>query len=157
MTTSYPQPVAEANAPRWFMGQLINVLVTNEQTLGQFSLTEFTMQPGTEPPVHKHEREDEMLYVKEGQIRFTLGDKVIDAGPGQVVFLPRMIPHGYQIMTPSATALVYLTPGQFANFFWELSDDAPEAVLPPTPQGPPPAEFLNRLVETAGCYGVQFM
>ncbi|WP_460985145.1 cupin domain-containing protein [Spirosoma fluminis] len=157
MTTSQTQTGLQADALRWHNGHLMNFKVTTKQTDGAFSLLEVTLRRGCEPPRHTHEREDELFYVQEGVMRFTVGDRVIDAKPGDTVFMPRQIPHAFEVITPSAKALLYLTPGYFEGFFYELSEEAPEAVLPPAPIGPPPAEVLNQILETSVRYGIQYV
>ena len=42
---------------------MMTFLITGEQTGGDFSLMEAVMRPGTEPPYHIHEREDETFYI----------------------------------------------------------------------------------------------
>ncbi|GAB3493216.1 hypothetical protein GCM10027341_08260 [Spirosoma knui] len=134
----------------------MNFKVTTTQTDGAFSLLEVTLRRGCEPPRHTHEREDELFYVQEGVMRFTVGDQVIEAKPGDTVFMPRQIPHAFEVVTPSAKALLYLTPGHFEGFFYELSEEAPEAVLPPAPMGPPPVEVMNQILETSTRYCVRY-
>ena len=157
MTTEISQPVAQTGAIRYFSGYLMRVHVSNEQTNGAFSLVEFNMRPGSEPPMHIHELEDEMFYVKEGVLRVTVGDKTIEATAGQTVFLPRQVPHAYSVISPTANILVYMTPGNFVNFFYELSEEATEAIMPPKPEGPMPAEVLNVFLETSTRYGIKYV
>ncbi len=40
-------------------------------------------------PLHRHLREDEYSYVLEGRMGALLGDDVLEAGPGDLVFKPR--------------------------------------------------------------------
>jgi len=44
-------------------------------------------------PGHSHPF-DQLLYVIEGQLRFWTGDKVHDLAAGDVVYIPRDVPHG---------------------------------------------------------------
>ncbi|GAB3716419.1 hypothetical protein GCM10027592_57700 [Spirosoma flavus] len=116
-----------------------------------------TLRKGCEPPKHIHEREDELFYVQEGIMRFTIGDRVIEATTGDTVFMPRLIAHAFEIVTPTAKALVYLTPGYFEGFFYELSEEAQGEVMPPAPVGPPPAPVLNQIMEASTQYGLQYV
>lgn len=54
---------------------------------------------GEGPKLHVHPY-DEVFTITEGQARFTVGDKTIDAKAGDVVFGPANIPHGYQNLGP---------------------------------------------------------
>ena len=157
MTTSQVQPSIQPGALRWHNGHLMKFLVTTDETDGTFSLVQMTLRQGCEPPKHTHEREDELFFVQEGLMRFTIGDRVIEAKAGDTVFMPRLIPHAFEIVTPTAKALVYLTPGYFEGFFYELSEEAQGDVLPPAPVGPPPTSVLNQILEASTRYGLQYV
>ena len=43
---------------------------------------------------------DEIFTIQVGRARFTVGDEVIDAEAGDIVFGPANIPHGYQNLGP---------------------------------------------------------
>ena len=58
-----------------------------------------TEEVGEGPRLHVHPY-DEIFTVQEGRARFTVGDRTFDAGPGDVVFGPANIPHGYQNLGP---------------------------------------------------------
>ncbi|WP_420149402.1 cupin domain-containing protein [Spirosoma sp.] len=156
MTISQSLSGVQAGALRWHHGHLMQFHVTTAQTNGTFALIEMTLRKGSEPHKHIHEREDELFYIQEGNMRFTVGDRVIDAKAGNTIFMPRLVPHAFEVITPSAKALVYLTPGYFEGFFYELSEEAPEAALPPAPQGPPPTDVVNEIMATSARYGIRY-
>ena len=54
---------------------------------------------GEGPTLHVHPY-DEIFTIQEGRARFTVGDQVIDAEAGDVVFGPANVPHGYQNLGP---------------------------------------------------------
>ncbi len=55
-----------------------------------FSLVEHPMSArALAAPLHRHTREDEYSYVLEGRMGALLGDEVLEAGPGDLVFKPR--------------------------------------------------------------------
>ena len=58
-----------------------------------------TDEVGAGPTLHVHPY-DEIFTIQEGHARFTVGDKTIDAGPGDIVFGPANIPHSYQNLGP---------------------------------------------------------
>jgi mannose-6-phosphate isomerase-like protein (cupin superfamily) len=47
------------------------------------------------PPLHVHEREDEALYVLEGEVTVRLGDELSTAGAGSFVWMPRGVAHSF--------------------------------------------------------------
>jgi len=54
---------------------------------------------GEGPKLHVHPY-DEVFTITEGRARFTVGDRTIDAGVGDIVLGPANIPHGYQNLGP---------------------------------------------------------
>lgn len=54
---------------------------------------------GEGPTLHVHPY-DEIFTITEGRARFTVGDKVIDAEAGDIVFGPANVPHGLLSVVP---------------------------------------------------------
>ena len=74
-------------------------------------------------PLHVHKNEDELWYVLEGEHVFQIGDGEFHAGPGEIVFGPRGIPHAQRRVVPrTGRLLVLVSPAGFDGFFRELSD-----------------------------------
>lgn len=55
--------------------------------------------PGEGPRLHVHPY-DETFVILEGRARFFVGDKVIEAGAGEVVFGPAGVPHRFENIGP---------------------------------------------------------
>ena len=55
--------------------------------------------PGEGPKLHVHPY-DETFVVMEGRARFFVGDEVIEASAGEIVFGPRGLPHRFENMGP---------------------------------------------------------
>lgn len=47
------------------------------------------MAPGDRILVHRHPHADELIFIQSGTGRVTLGDKVLEAHAGAIVFIPR--------------------------------------------------------------------
>ena len=140
-------------APLSFMGNLFTWHVDRPD----LALAEVVTQPGGEPPLHIHSREDETYVVLEGEVTFQRGEERIDATAGDVVFLPRGVAHGFAVRGTSARLLFACTPGGLDAPFRELSAPAEDGALPTVPQGPPPPEAVAALEATFGAYGVTFV
>ena len=99
-------------------------------TGGGFTLMESTTAGGA--PWHVHTREDEAFYVLEGTIVVWCGSETFHAGPGSFVFLPRGIPHAWDVESGSKARLLMITvPGmleQFLKVFHAAGDDQRSAV-----------------------------
>ena len=68
------------------------------------------------PPPHLHKGEDESFYILEGEFDFHVGDKKFTAGPGELVVLPKNIPHYFNLITDTAKALLLISPAGFEIF-----------------------------------------
>jgi quercetin dioxygenase-like cupin family protein len=115
----------------WYSGSLFTFLATGEETQAQFALTEVVARKGNAPPPHIHHREDETFYVLEGEITVSVGDRIIKATPGTMVFLPRDTAHSFVIESEHLRMLVLLAPAGLENWFKEFSVPAPDMTLPP--------------------------
>jgi quercetin dioxygenase-like cupin family protein len=116
----------------WWQGSLMKIKARAEDTGGALGIVEGTFYRGFGPPLHVHSREDEALYVVEGQIRFRLGDDEFVAGPGTWVWGARGVPHAFKVESERARALVVVTPGGFERMFEQAG--APVAESPEPPQ-----------------------
>jgi mannose-6-phosphate isomerase-like protein (cupin superfamily) len=104
------------------------------------------LSPGASPPLHHHEF-DETFYVMAGELTFQLRDELITAGPGQLVFAPRGVPHTFaNLSNVQARQLIICTPAGFERYFARMAADRqgvdpPEWALQPilevTTIGPP--------------------
>jgi quercetin dioxygenase-like cupin family protein len=88
--------------------------------------------PGTFVPLHIHPKQDEFIYMLEGTFDLQLGDAKVQARTGDLVRMPRGIPHSYANNTASPTrALFWVSPaGKLKELFDRLHDltDIPEAM-----------------------------
>lgn len=91
---------------------------------GRFSLVEHPIVPrGLAAPVHVHRREDEFSFVLEGRWGFQLGQDVVYAEPGDLVYKPRDVWHTFWNATDEpARLLEIISPAGFEQLFVELSD-----------------------------------
>ncbi len=81
------------DVPLWHFGALLNFKALGEETGGQYWALEGLADNHMAVPVHAHTREDEIWFVLEGEIAFTLGEEIIVGGPGTFVYIPRNTPH----------------------------------------------------------------
>ncbi len=70
-----------------------------------------TEEVGKGPRLHVHTY-DEIFIVREGRARFTVGDTVLEAEAGDIVFGPANVPHKFTNLGPGAlrTTDVHLAP-----------------------------------------------
>ena len=99
-------------------------MIDASESAGGFSLVEHPMPPrALAAPLHRHTREDEYSYVLEGRMGALLGDEVLEAGPGDLVFKPRDQWHTFwNAGEEPARILEIISPAGFEDFFRELVD-----------------------------------
>ena len=90
----------------------------------RFSLIEHPMGPRClAAPLHRHNREDEYSFVLEGRMGALLGDDVVEAGPGDLVFKPRNQWHTFwNAGDEPCRILEIISPAGFEMFFRKLID-----------------------------------
>ena len=107
----------------------VRFMVWGAESGGDFSLVEHPIPPRTlVAPLHLHEREDEYSYVLEGRMGAQLGDDVVYAEAGDLVFKPRNQWHTFWNAgdTP-CRILEIISPAGFEHFFNELGEQMAEA------------------------------
>jgi len=100
-------------------------LLRSEQSDGQVAVIETAPAPGVGPPLHHHDF-DETFYVMEGELTFRLRDEILTAGPGELVFAPRGVPHTFANLSGTpARQLIVCTPAGFERYFARMGRRAP--------------------------------
>jgi len=106
-----------------FLGSIgVRFMVDGDTTDERFSLVEHPMSArALAAPLHRHNREDEYSYVIEGRMGALLGDTVLEAGPGDLVFKPRGEWHTFwNAGDEPCRILEIIAPAGFERFFAEL-------------------------------------
>ena len=75
-------------------GHTLNFKTTTEELGGGGLLWELISPPGTMVPPHVHTVEDEFIYVAEGELEVLVGDQRYTAVAGDLVKMPKNVPHG---------------------------------------------------------------
>jgi mannose-6-phosphate isomerase-like protein (cupin superfamily) len=122
------------DAREGFLGSIgVRFMIDGHEAGERFSLVEHPMSPrALAAPVHRHTREDEYSYVLEGRMGALLGDDVVEAGPGDLVFKPRGQWHTFwNAGDEPCRILEVISPAGFEKFFQELSDLGGVLVAPP--------------------------
>ena len=97
------------------MGRISAVFKADgDETLGQYSISEWWLEPHTQGPgTHSH-AEDDIFYVIEGTMSFLIGDHCIDAPKGSFVLAPGGMTHDFQNRSSNrAGVLNFSIPGDF--------------------------------------------
>jgi mannose-6-phosphate isomerase-like protein (cupin superfamily) len=117
--------VGPDDAPDGFLGSIgVRFLIDGSEAAERFSLVEHPMSPrALAAPLHRHTGEDEYSFVLQGRMGALLGDDVVEAGPGELVFKPRNQWHTFwNAGDEPCRILEIISPAGFERFFQELSD-----------------------------------
>jgi mannose-6-phosphate isomerase-like protein (cupin superfamily) len=110
----------------------VRFMIPGVDTGTRLSLVEHPMPPrALAAPLHRHNREDEYSFILEGRMGALLGDDVVEAGPGDLVYKPRGQWHTFWNAGDEPCRLLeIISPAGFEQFFAELgplaADGAPD-------------------------------
>ena len=104
-------------------GIIYRIILNGYQNNGKYSIIQidFPLNQEKEIYLHKHTKEDIILYVIEGTFLIQYGEKIIDVIPGMVLKLEKNIFHSYRkIGCDIGKLLMIYTPAGFENYFRDL-------------------------------------
>ncbi len=123
-TTPTLRLVGPGDGDEGFLGSIgVRFMIDGAEAGERFSLVEHPMSPrALAAPLHRHTREDEYSFVLEGRMGALLGDDVVEAGPGDLVFKPRDQWHTFwNAGDEPCRILEIISPAGFEQFFRELT------------------------------------
>jgi mannose-6-phosphate isomerase-like protein (cupin superfamily) len=102
----------------------VRFMIPGADSDSRLSLVEHPIPPrALAAPLHRHNREDEYSFILEGRMGALLGDDVVEAGPGDLVYKPRGQWHTFwNAGDEPARILEIISPAGFEQFFAELID-----------------------------------
>src|SRR5215210_4571187 len=124
-TTAPVKIVGPGDANEGFLGSIgVRFMIDGSEAGERFSLVEHPMSPrALAAPLHLHTREDEYSFVLEARMGALLGDEVVEAGPGDLVYKPRNQWHTFwNAGDEPCRILEIISPAGFERFFQELAD-----------------------------------
>ena len=99
-------------------GQEAHVLVSSEQTEDAFCVLRVFAPPGNVTPPHVHHATDETFLIESGEGEINRGGEVFPVRKGDVIYLPKGIPHAPRVTgNDEAAVVVVYVPGGFDRFF----------------------------------------
>lgn len=140
----------------WFLGDLIQPILTPEMTEGRFELHMTQSRPASEPPLHEHDAEDEVFLLIDGSVEFWAGDQHAVLGPGDCILMPKDVPHVFR-SSPETGAkwLVITAPGWFLGFLRAVAEPAEYAA--PNRDWNMDDETQKKLYQAAEDFGITIL
>ena len=144
----------EGTRSQWVLGDLVTNKVPSHKTGGAYSLFEATTPPGAGPPPHVHHREDEALYILEGEYEFLVDGRTLGAQIGSLIYVPKGALHAHKNVGEGVgRMLLTQTPGGlYERFFEEVGKpvDGDRGAFVFEDQ-----QAAQRIVEVAATYGIE--
>jgi len=136
----------------WMTGIMVTIIADSRMTGGAYSVFEDLVFPGQGMRLHVHSREDETLYVLEGELQVVLGDQTYSAKVGDFAHMARGTPHRFQNVgdKPARMVLSY-SPAGFEQFFLDVGRPVTDPHAPPPETTP---EDIRKARQFAEMYGV---
>jgi quercetin dioxygenase-like cupin family protein len=105
-------------------GQEAHVLVSSEETDDAFCVLRVFASPGNVTPPHLHRTTDETFLIESGEVEINRGGEMLRGRTGDVIYLPKGIPHGPRVLgNDSLTVVVLCVPGGFDRFFAACAEE----------------------------------
>ena len=115
---------ANGGVTKTFFGDTYTIKLTSQLTNGSLGMVEASVPPGGGPIPHTHDNEDEIFCLLSGELEFLSGDRTFTAGPGDVVFIPRKLPHRFRNVGLRPASMLFLyTPGGAEGVFLDGGDE----------------------------------
>ena len=131
------------------IGQLeIRFLLEGAATAGSLAMFEFDVPANARVPIaHSHDAYEETIYGLAGVLTWTVGGRVQQVGPGEVLCIPRGVVHRFDNTSGAdATMLAVVTPGLLSpDYFRQLA-----ALVSAAAGGPPDLAAIAEVMQRHG-------
>ncbi len=142
------------------VGDTYTILVSGDDTAGQYTLIDMHVPPGGGPPPHRHDFE-EMFTVLEGEVELSFRGEHLVARAGETVNVPANAPHGFRNASGAPARLLCMCspPGQ-EQFFIAVGTPVrsldggalrPWTKTPRPRSSPKPRSLLRNIAPSSYC------
>jgi quercetin dioxygenase-like cupin family protein len=139
----------------WFFNTLVQVSISFAEGSDEISVLEHRAPYGDSPPRHIHHTEDEIFRIIEGEFRFQVEGRELQAKAGDYLLAPKGKPHTYRVESAGGGRWLTVTAnGDFEKFVRAVGRPA-ERIALPSPAGPPDAQAMANLAEIAKKYAIE--
>lgn len=147
----YSLLASETGTKVWMSGDEYRILLDGVRSGNAMTLIDALVPPSAGPPEHAHADVDELFFLLDGELEFTLdGDRrLLKTGEG--VFVRRTVPHAFRNCSErSARMLLFYTPSGAEDFFLAAGRPAIDGQAPPAVD----EENRTREIQVASAHGI---
>jgi len=102
---------------------LNDIKVSGKDTGSELSIFEYNGYEKGGPPLHIHHSQDEIFYISQGSFLFQCADEKFSLQKGDMIFLPRGVPHAFAQLTDTGKLLYFFQPaGKMEEYFRALGN-----------------------------------
>ena len=95
-----------------------DIKVSSKDTDGGLTVFEYVGNVKGGPPLHVHPNQDEIFFVQAGNYLFQVGEEKHQLSAGDLIFLPRNVPHTFAQLTDQGKMLFFFQPsGKMEDYF----------------------------------------
>lgn len=139
------------NTPFDFHGTAMTIRATTPDT-GLYALIEMRHPPLVGPALHVHRQGTETFLVVQGSYSFYRGDEAIMAVPGDIVVIPKGVPHRYLSGEKGGQVMV-ITPPNLEHYFWEIGGQLRAGGVTREQEFAIAAQYGQEFLDRAGHWG----
>ena len=104
-----------------FHGTKMTVKVLTSETNDRYTIIDAIHPPNVGPALHIHPRGPETFFIIEGNYEFVLDTKPIKAKTGDVISIPKGIPHRFVVGSTGGRVLI-ISPPELEYYFSKVSE-----------------------------------
>lgn len=105
-------------------GDRVTFHLTGADTGGKYTCFVVETPPGSGPPPHRHDREDEWFLVLEGRAEFFKDGGWTEVPVGSAVFAPRGSVHAFRNVGDTVLRqVIHTSPSGFEDFFAAMAEE----------------------------------
>ena len=139
--------------PWWWLGGIVRLPATGEDTGGRYMMEEAEVRPGGGPAAHIQTREDECFYLLEGgPLEFTAGNRKLALGAGAFINIRQGTAHTFKnVGDAPAKLLLWNVPAGFDRFQFAAGEEPSDIEEPRKASD----EDRRRIAEVAPDFGIE--
>lgn len=102
-------------------GEASRTRLSLDDTKGALAIIDYRAPAGFGPPRHFHHKDDEIFLIQSGDIVLWTPTGYRTAGPGDVILLPKLMPHTWRAYGEAPVRFqITIAPGEFETFFHRI-------------------------------------
>jgi quercetin dioxygenase-like cupin family protein len=103
-----------------FHGAKFTIKILTSETNGSYTILDVIHPPNIGPALHIHPKGSETFYIIEGDYEFVLDRKSVMGKPGDIIFVPKEVPHRFIVGNTGGHALV-ISPPELEFYFFKVN------------------------------------